>query len=102
MYTVLEHDDLQKSRRALMATSFFILFIFHIEIVKSELSVFGLSVNIDKNHIIGLSSLLDIYLLCVFVLRHFNVNFSELLRRIKVTKWKIEKKHKSGSEINKF
>lgn len=82
-----------------MATSFFILFIFNIEFVKSELSVFGLSVYIDKNHIIGLSSLIDIYLLCVFVLRHFNLNFNELLRRIKITKWKIEKNIKLAEKL---
>lgn len=70
MSIFLEHDDLKKSRRALLAVSFLVISLDYIELKSNTLTLLGLSVSVYKENLIVAGKWAVIYLLVVLVV-HF-------------------------------
>lgn len=69
MYPLLEHEDFQKSRKALMATSAFVLLLHNFQIAGTVIEISGLKLNFDREVVVGFASLFLVYFTYVFVVR---------------------------------
>lgn len=79
MYTLMDHEDVIKSRKALMATSVLLIILHSFQISGKTINLFGLEANFDKNLSIGLCGLAVVYFLYVFVVRVLESKTLEVL-----------------------
>lgn len=79
MYPLLDHDDFAKSRKALLATSAFLLLLNHLQIVGDNITILGLNLKIDRNVILGFGSLFLIYFSYAFIIRGVEQYFASRL-----------------------
>ena len=77
MYPLLDHDDFSKSRKALLATSAFLLLLSHLQIVGESVTVSGLTFKIDRTVFMGFGSIFLVYFSYAFVMRAFELYFSK-------------------------
>lgn len=69
MNPLLDHDDFQKSRKALMITACTLLILSSIHIVGDSISVWGINIRFERDSFIALGGLGLIYFTYVFILR---------------------------------
>lgn len=76
MYSLLDHDDFAKSRKALLATCASLLLVGHLQIVGESLTILGLTFKLDRTVLIGFGSIFLIYFTYAFVVRSTELYFS--------------------------
>lgn len=100
MYPLLDHEDFQKSRKALMATSAFVILVHKLHFTGSTIQISGVNLSIDTEVLTGFSNLFLLYFLYVFLMRAFDHyvsgSFERVLARIeeiKAARKEIEERH---------
>lgn len=81
MYAILDHEDLVKSRKALMSASFILLILSIFEIADGNISVAGLNIKFDRDASLGLTCLFVLYFMFIFIIRCFEFRLPETLKK---------------------
>lgn len=91
MYALMDHEDIGKSRKALLATSVLLLILHSFQIAGQTINIFGLEAKFDKELSLGLCGLAVVYFLYVFIMRVAESKFLETIEsRITQHKTKLE------------
>lgn len=69
MYALMDHEDIAKSRKALMATCVLLIVLHSFQISGQTFNIFGLEAKFDKELSLGLCSLAVLYFLYVFLIK---------------------------------
>lgn len=69
MYALMDHEDIIKSRKALMVTSLFLIILHSFQISGQTINIFGLEAKFDKELSLGLCGLAVFYFLYIFILK---------------------------------
>jgi len=99
----MDHDDFTKTRKALLATSAFLLLVNHLQISGDSLTVVGLMFKLDKSVILGFGSLFLIYFIYAFAFRAFELymtrKITEVRQGLKEVREDIEKADETSSAL---
>lgn len=69
MYALLDHEDITKSRKALIACSLALIILHSFDVAGQKIDIFGLKISFDKNTSLALCGLFVLYFLYVFIIR---------------------------------
>ncbi|MBX4884020.1 hypothetical protein HJA90_10540 [Rhizobium bangladeshense] len=83
MYPLLDHDDLQKSRKALLATSALLIVLHELKFSAGAIDVGGLKFALDQGVLVGFATVFLFYFGYVFILRAVEFSFSTRLDTLK-------------------
>ncbi|NEH72292.1 hypothetical protein [Rhizobium leguminosarum] len=83
MYPLLDHGDLQKSRKALLATSALLIILHELKFSAGAIDVGGLKFALDQGVLVGFATVFLFYFAYVFVLRAVEFSFSTRLETLK-------------------
>ncbi|MBX5268567.1 hypothetical protein HJB99_07730 [Rhizobium sp. NLR17b] len=103
MYPLLDHDDLQKSRKALLATSALLIILHELKFSAGAIDVGGLKFAIDQGVVVGFATVFLFYFAYVFILRAVEFSFSTRLDTLKrqLEEYK-ERQEEEYKELNRF
>jgi hypothetical protein len=83
LLALLDHADLQKARKALVASSMMVIFLNHLTITSGQISFLGLSVELDSRFAVVFAKMLTAYFLLMYCVRLVEFNSDIRLGRIK-------------------
>lgn len=82
MSVLLEHDDVAKSRRALIISSVVVIALYYVQFVSTEpeIEIFNLKIAVSKDSLIIAAKLSTAYLLYIFILQVFKSTSEKLVK----------------------